>query len=675
MFRSILLVFFFSLLFSVNGNETFVIPEDMQKIKLGKKLEIMEDKTGKISFEEVSSGKFENKFIQSDDDSPNMGYTNSAYWARITLTQNFAQEKSYLILLPYHSLDRIDYYELEAKSIKPLKKIITGDFFPAHDRPFFYREFLFSIRFKQYQEKTFYFRIQSQGTVVIPIVIYEPIYFQKVQILEETSHGIYYGAMMALFLYNFFIFLSIKDGSYLLYICYIGSYTILQSVGHGHAFLYLWPYFPVWSNMALPFFVGLTIFFGSLFTMRFLKTYIYARWMNYVLKVLSVLGVSISILSFFIKLNIINQFAIIIGLTAGISIITTGVITFLNNYRPARYFLLAWGVFIIGVIITALRMLGIYPNTDFSRYVIQVGSLGEAILLSFALADKINIIKKENQEAITRTILYQEQANAELETKVKERTKELNKYIIAFQKDLMTAKNIQLNMLPKIVESSTNFEIVTRYLPLDEVGGDFYDIHFINKYKLRIFIADATGHGVQAALVTMSIKSEYDSLKNLMSDPAELLEELHRRFLYLYRNTNVYFTSAVIDIDIAKSKLFYASAGHPNQFLIQNNRIIDLPKTGHIIGMITGKPFIAKQMDFFMGDRLILFTDGLYEEFNRTQEQFGDERLRKAIVSNIHSNINELVNSTLDALQNFLGGKSRQDDITIIGIETHGVKK
>jgi serine phosphatase RsbU (regulator of sigma subunit) len=313
--------------------------------------------------------------------------------------------------------------------------------------------------------------------------------------------------------------------------------------------------------------------------------------------------------------------------------------------------------------------LGLFNFPFYSAYSLEFASIFQIIILSYALTAKINIIKRENQEAISRTVIYQEQANAELEQKVKDRTIELNKYLLSIEKDLKMARNIQMNILPKNLDKIVNFDVTTFYQPLDEVGGDFFDVYQMSNNKLRILIADATGHGIQASMVTMTIKSEYDSLKVFLSDPGELIDELQKRFVEIYKNMKIYFSAFIIDIDLDEEMISYASAGHPNQYLIQDGKIIELIRSGHIIGMLSNKQCTTKKLPYTKKDKILLFTDGLYEEFNILNEQFGEEKLINLIEENINLGMNELVDKSLEALNIHLNNNSKQDDITIIGIE------
>ena len=153
----------------------------------------------------------------------------------------------------------------------------------------------------------------------------------------------------------------------------------------------------------------------------------------------------------------------------------------------------------------------------------------------------------------------------EIEQKVKERTSELNETLLLIKQDLNFAKRIQKRLLPKDNERVENLRIISRYKPMDEVGGDFFDVTRLDGNIVRILIADATGHGVQAALITMLIKSEYEGLKNVMDSPAKLLQMMNNLFFTKYLHLDTFFSCFIIDIDLQKETLCYASAGHPKR--------------------------------------------------------------------------------------------------------------
>ncbi|MCB1180244.1 MAG: AAA family ATPase, partial [Leptospiraceae bacterium] len=202
----------------------------------------------------------------------------------------------------------------------------------------------------------------------------------------------------------------------------------------------------------------------------------------------------------------------------------------------------------------------------------------------------------------------------QMEVKVKKRTKELNKTLEIIKQDMLLAKKIQENTLPIDFSLIEELKIYPIYIPMAMVGGDFYGITKVNDSKYRFFLSDATGHGVQAAMITMAIKGIFDNLKNNDIPPGEIIEIFNNEYMNRYDSLNCFITCILIDIDVKEKKLFYASAGHPPSVLIKNNKLILLERTGKLIGVLKNNIYKTKEMSFSTGDKLFCFTDGIFEE-------------------------------------------------------------
>ncbi len=643
------------------------LPENFSKIRLEPKADIFRDRDRKETIHTVLRAP-DSKFTKNTKDFISEGYSPDPIWIRFSMHQDSNLEKRFLILIAYHSLDYVDYFEVDPESKKILKEIHTGDRLPESTKEIFYREFVFETTLKKNESKLYFFRIQTSGSLSVPISVWDKNSFQFSELREETGHGLYYGLMAAMFLYNLFLLFSLRETAYLFYIGFTGSYTLLQAVGHGHAFQYLWPNSPEWTNTAFAFFLGITIFFANLFADNFLKIKNHLSYLSYLLKFSAVSGLTICLFSFYASTRIINQTALIVGLFSVFLILAAGITASLKKFRPARFFLLAWGMFLFFAAVTVFSMFGMIPVSFLTMYGIQIGSAAEAILLSFALADKINLIKKENQDAIDRTIQLQEEATIELESKVQDRTKRIQDFYEHIQKDIRMASIIQEKILSRNF-THPSMKVNSIFLPLDLIGGDIFDIYEISPGKVRFFLADATGHGVQAALITMLIKSEYDGLKYFISDPGDLLDSLQIRFTEGYKGMRIYFSAIVLDIDLNENRIYYSSAGHPPQAVQKSSEIIKLHRTGAIIGIQNTRSYETKEAPIMKGDRIFLFTDGLLEVFDEKNSQLGEEGFLRFIDEHKDESVALQMHNCLLDMRHFMGIKEPTDDITFLGIE------
>lgn len=252
---------------------------------------------------------------------------------------------------------------------------------------------------------------------------------------------------------------------------------------------------------------------------------------------------------------------------------------------------------------------------------------------------------------------------------IEELMAQLNKSFHIIKKDLSTAKRIQKSMLPSGYEEYSELEIRAEYIPKDEVGGDFFDITRTGFGRYRLFLADATGHGVQGALITMAIKVAYEFVKQSEKRPGEILEVLNTDFISKFKSLSLFYTCILVDLDLNKGVLRFSSAGHPEQVLLHDSEFHTLQKTGRMIGLSPASIYKDKILKLLPGDRLFLFSDGLFEELNGRKEFYGETRLHNLLKQNVEKNAREIVDLILDDLRVFTDGNNFQDDLTVISIQ------
>lgn len=236
--------------------------------------------------------------------------------------------------------------------------------------------------------------------------------------------------------------------------------------------------------------------------------------------------------------------------------------------------------------------------------------------------------------------------------------------------DLQQAATVQKNILTAEEQYQTiaGLEIDVRYLPMNGlVSGDYYNISSFSSGTTAITIADATGHGAQAAMTTMQIdilvKETFD-----VKYPDERLEFINRMFTDVYQFKN-FFTGFVAHID--NQVITYSSAAHPHQYLLRHKsgKLERLKTEGKIIGFLPHAEFKHQTISVESGDILFLFTDGITEAFNAQQQEFGEGRLETILAKNKGraGNVAALNQTVLDAVDDFCRGKVN-DDITLIAI-------
>ncbi len=309
-----------------------------------------------------------------------------------------------------------------------------------------------------------------------------------------------------------------------------------------------------------------------------------------------------------------------------------------------------------------IRGINIYP------YGLLVFTLSQSLVLSRRIARAFR-----NSEMLAENLRITNNAlnilKDNLEMLVLEKTSELNHSLERIRKDLLVAQRIQKKLFPENAEIFRELKYAIKYLPRDEVGGDFYDIFEISPGVYRIFLADATGHGVQAALVTMAIKAEYEGIKFGAKDPGFCLDLLHDKFQRKFSSLGTIFSSIIVDIYARENRLVYSSAGHPDQVLFTSSEISHLRRTGAIIGLKNSSNYENVERTFFHGDRMFLFSDGVFEQFNSQKEAWGEKRLWDRLQELLKEPIENIPDLVLKDISTWLQNSQPQDDISLIAIE------
>lgn len=258
-----------------------------------------------------------------------------------------------------------------------------------------------------------------------------------------------------------------------------------------------------------------------------------------------------------------------------------------------------------------------------------------------------------------------------LEAEVEARARELKEKNNMYKEDLLLAQRVQQNILPKNFAHLQGLQLDALYRPFNEVGGDFFDVEQLSPRRIRIFLADATGHGMPAALVSMLIKSEYE--KSKMFAPAEILSMMNDQFVSTYRSLTVFFTGVIVDIDLDKHRLDYVSAGHSHQFLCTGSGLVQIRQSGMMVGVMEDQEYETRSYPFDSGDLLLLFTDGIFEQFNRQGEELGLSGFRRIFERELERgllarSVDEIIPLLEQRTAEFREGERPGDDITVIAV-------
>ncbi len=413
MYRLLLLLL--SLVFSsLVGAVTF--DEHIRALPLGQSMYVFEDVRGDASIDDIASPAVQGSFRLHDKPVLNAGYSRSVFWLRLDLEYRPEQaqgDRNWLLELAYPPLDHLELYLPDQDGSFALAQR-TGDALPFDSRQIRQNNYLFELNLEPGQAKRVYLRLESQGSIQAPLTLWAPNAYLEQQPGRIYVLGIIYGVLLVMLVYNLFIFVSVRDTSYLYYILYIASFGLYQVSVNGAGIEYFWPDSPWWANAATPFLIGSAALFGCQFARSFLHTAEHSPWVDRLLLLLMTCGVVVMLLALSVSYATALRLATYLALLFTVVIFAAGILAWLRGMRVARYFIFAWTAFLIGGAVNTLMVLGYLPNVFLTMYASQIGSALEVGLLSLALADRINAMKEERARILQEAGRKLEALNQEL---------------------------------------------------------------------------------------------------------------------------------------------------------------------------------------------------------------------------------------------------------------------
>jgi phosphoserine phosphatase RsbU/P len=242
--------------------------------------------------------------------------------------------------------------------------------------------------------------------------------------------------------------------------------------------------------------------------------------------------------------------------------------------------------------------------------------------------------------------------------------------LLAIETELETARQIQFSILPTSVPEFENLRVAASYLPMTSVAGDFYQFVRSDNHHLGILVADVSGHGIPAALISSMIKVAMQSVAIHADDPAQVLGGLNR---ILSSEAHGQFASAAyVWLDTENRNALYSAAGHPPLLCWRNTsgEMQRIESNGLLFGVEPDSEYPVCSLLLSPSDRFLLYTDGVTETENAAGEAFGDQQLERVVRNHRLHPASELSRQVLSELQRWRpAAMSQQDDITLIVVD------
>lgn len=350
------------------------------------------------------------KFSLYDSKKSNFGFTKSIYWLKIDIKNLSNETTKNALVIPYNLLDYIDIFQLKNNHLTLKRQF--GDL-REYKNDGSLPDPTFVVSLKPNESKVFFYKIQTQGSMNIELNIKSYKEFENYSLEKSIILSFYFGAIFIMLIYNFILYLMIKDKSYLYYLLFHIDYLFFTLSLNGISAAYIWPTVPFINSFAIVVLMSIGSSLAVIFTIEFLNIKKQSPKLYKLLMGLFWINVVMTFSIIFLGYHISSMLTSLVSLISILIILPSSIYSHFVSKNPnAKFFALAWGILLIGIFIIHFRNIGVLPVNVFTSYSPLIGAFMELTLLSIALAYRYNIQKQ--QIAIKDNILEKQSRHASM---------------------------------------------------------------------------------------------------------------------------------------------------------------------------------------------------------------------------------------------------------------------
>ncbi len=514
--KLVLASFLFPLFGQVVSAQSFVtLTDSSNELRIGKSVYYIKETKKPLDFQKILLGNHDKDFIQFDQESPNFGNVELTTWNKFSIVNNSSKE--WVLLVDSYSLDSLHFYYPDTN--KKYQKIRSGRSIPFSKRQYKTSIYTFDIDVPKGDTAVFYLRVSS-FFMQYPMIIASKEKFIATYHTKDILEGFYFGFIFLIIVYNFLLFLSVRDKSYLYYICYVIANALLIALLKGFiaelwgdSFHFLWSYSPA--------IIAAISVVGFLFIQNVLETKRYTPFlnkiMNYLFKPSFFIIILFSLFNNNLIASLLNQ---ILGIVGMLVCYITAIKVYKQGFIYARFYIAACWIYFLGIIIFVLKAFNILPYNFFTNNAIEIGSTLQLIMFAFTISDKVNTYKKEKakaQEELVHSLRANEELiteqNKVLEEKVEMRTSELQLTLSALE-----VSQIELKQKNELItfEKERSDSLLLNILPYETAQ----ELKETGSAEAKLF---------DNVTVIFTDFKDFSTISEFMK-PAELVAELHTCF-------------------------------------------------------------------------------------------------------------------------------------------------
>ncbi len=561
----------------------------------------------------------------------------SYFWIRFDVFNDTEIDREVYIRLKEFVLDTVTCYIIYNN--KEMLTFQSGIREPLSKKEIKSVDSIFPMEIRKNEKVSVYISLKADIFTAFYVNLYNTNGIFDHLIKHNFFIGIFFGCVIFMGVLCISILFYIKDTTYLYYLFFLISDAIFQFSRVLLGIYFIYPEHPNWNISIWYSSHVISFMFATLFFRHFLNLNMYntkldkiSHYMAYIILLFLPLPYIFNENTFYI--------ALAVGFLYTITVFIASIHVYGKGFKPAKYFILAWGFLIIGVMASSIAT----KNNFIREYASMIGSILQMIFIVFAILSKTKRIQKEKDQ--------------------------ISLEISGIRRELDMAKKIQLSLLPERPPKIKGCDIGTYYLPMKEIGGDFYDFYVKDEKSFSCLVADVSGHGAAAALIASMLKVSFSSTADLYNQPREALLKMNRSLL---GNLGKKFVTAVYaHIDLKEKTLTYSSAGHP-AILVQRRseqRIIYLEPKGQFLGWFDDIKLREYTFSIEIGDRILIYTDGLIEAFNDKHVMFDYDHLEEALMKNTSLSAEGLTYFLGYHIKEWVGfTRDFEDDITLVTVD------
>nr|WP_255762502.1 diguanylate cyclase [Halomonas alkalisoli] len=387
---------------------------------------MLEDRAREFDIEQLLSHGDTLEWESSRQETLNFSFSDAAWWVQLRVENDTAADVRRLLELAMPLHDYLDGYVVDPQG-EIVRQWQTGNRRNFDSRPIAHRTFVLPIHVPAGESRQVFLRLDTHDGLydATPLYLMDDAGFLAKAQRELMAFSLYFGALLALLIYNLLLYLATRERPLLHYVAYLGTFFILMFSARGFAFQYWWPDMPTFNNQMIPLNIGLFAVTLAVFSDSYLNLRLHAPRLTRVLYGIAGLCMVSALPALF------GHYAPVFHLMIPGAILLSCLLLGVAAWRSlcgdtlARIYLVAWCVLLVGITLYFLRVAGVLPYNIVTEYAVQVGSGIEFLLLSLGLAWKINQFKNEKLAAERATLDLQRSHNERLEGEVAQRTREL----------------------------------------------------------------------------------------------------------------------------------------------------------------------------------------------------------------------------------------------------------